>query len=172
MEELKVTISLSETTFLQLREIFGTPKPTRKKAPSAPAKQTPTKKAYRTYVAMTPEEYNTLQKEHGHTAANAMLDMLDNYKGSSGKTYKSDYRAILSWVVDKYKKANGHGKAEAGFEGKATPKCEKCGVGESVGRYEGGQRLCPACWPNAARNAAHVQNLIGGALKSIPKEGD
>ncbi len=28
-----------------------------------------------------------------------MLDILDNYKDASGKTYKSDYRAVLSWVV-------------------------------------------------------------------------
>lgn len=33
-----------------------------------------------------------------------VLRLLDNYKGSSGKSYKSDYRAILNWVVDKAQK--------------------------------------------------------------------
>ncbi len=27
--------------------------------------------------------------------------MLDNYKGASGKRYKSDYRAILNWVPER-----------------------------------------------------------------------
>ena len=31
-----------------------------------------------------------------------MIQILDNYKGANGKKYKSDYRAILNWVVDKY----------------------------------------------------------------------
>jgi hypothetical protein len=30
-----------------------------------------------------------------------LVEILDNYKGSTGKKYKSDYRAILSWCVDK-----------------------------------------------------------------------
>lgn len=40
------------------------------------------------------------------------VEVLDNYKGSTGKKYKSDYRAILSWVVDKYKEK--HNKAAPG----------------------------------------------------------
>ena len=31
-----------------------------------------------------------------------MIEILDNYKGAKGKRYKSDYRAILTWVVDRY----------------------------------------------------------------------
>mgnify|MGYP006901990299 FL=1 len=27
------------------------------------------------------------------------IEILDNYKGATGKTYKSDYRAILNWVI-------------------------------------------------------------------------
>lgn len=32
-----------------------------------------------------------------------MIEILDNYKGSKNKKYASDYRAILNWVVDRYK---------------------------------------------------------------------
>ena len=41
-----------------------------------------------------------------------MITVLDNYKGQSGKTYKSDYRAILNWVVERVQeefKKNGGG---------------------------------------------------------------
>jgi hypothetical protein len=31
-----------------------------------------------------------------------MINILSNYKGSTGKKYKSDYRTILNWVVDRY----------------------------------------------------------------------
>jgi hypothetical protein len=31
-----------------------------------------------------------------------MIEILDNYKGSKGRMYKDDYRAILSWVVNKF----------------------------------------------------------------------
>ena len=32
----------------------------------------------------------------------AMIDILNNYKGSKGKKYKSDYLTIRGWVKDKY----------------------------------------------------------------------
>ena len=35
-------------------------------------------------------------------ATKRMIEILDNYKGSSGKKYSSDYRAILNWVVGRY----------------------------------------------------------------------
>lgn len=31
-----------------------------------------------------------------------IIELLDNYKGANGRKYKNDYRAILSWVIDKY----------------------------------------------------------------------
>ena len=33
-----------------------------------------------------------------------MVKKLDDYKAASGRTYKSDYRAILNWVVGEYRK--------------------------------------------------------------------
>ena len=55
------------------------------------------------YVTMTNAEYEKLVSTYGKVFADQCITELDNYKGSKGKKYKSDYRAILSWVVDKLK---------------------------------------------------------------------
>ena len=55
------------------------------------------------FVSMTNAEYDKLVSTYGKEFADQCITDLDNYKGSSGKKYKSDYRAILSWVVDKVK---------------------------------------------------------------------
>lgn len=59
-------------------------------------------------VLLSKEEYEKLIKNYGVEDTKKMIEILDNYKLSSGKKYKSDYRAILNWVVgrlkeDKYK---------------------------------------------------------------------
>ncbi|MBY9081232.1 hypothetical protein KIH86_24095 [Paenibacillus sp. HN-1] len=51
------------------------------------------------FVSLTQDEYDKLQTEHGEERVKRMIEVLDNYKGSSGKKYSSDYRAILNWVV-------------------------------------------------------------------------
>lgn len=58
---------------------------------------------YNDFVFMTEEEYGKLVAELGESGAKECIDILNNYKGSKGKTYKSDYLAIRSWVIDKYK---------------------------------------------------------------------
>lgn len=58
---------------------------------------------YADLVAMTNVEYEKLVSTYGKSFADKCIDVLDNYKGSSGKKYENDYRAILSWVVDKVK---------------------------------------------------------------------
>lgn len=62
------------------------------------------KKSYGDYVKMTEREYKSLVEKVGQIGADACIEKLNNYKGSSGKTYKSDYMAILNWVVDDIKK--------------------------------------------------------------------
>ena len=57
---------------------------------------------YAECVTLTRDEYAKLCAEHTEDGAKRMIEMLDNYKGSKGKRYKSDYKAILNWVVDKY----------------------------------------------------------------------
>lgn len=61
------------------------------------------KKPYAEYVTMNEPEYRKLVDEYGLAQTLEMVGILNNYKGSTGKTYKDDYRAILSWVVDKVK---------------------------------------------------------------------
>lgn len=63
-----------------------------------------TKKAYATFVQMEEAEYAKLVEEFGESAAGKMVEVLSNYKGASGKTYKSDYLAIRNWVVGRVKK--------------------------------------------------------------------
>lgn len=58
------------------------------------------------FVYMTNAEYEKLVSTHGKDFADQCIQILDNYKGSSGRKYKDDYRAILSWVVDKVKAKN------------------------------------------------------------------
>jgi len=61
---------------------------------------------YAEFVSMTEEEHKKLIAEYGNEAVKKMIGILDNYKGSLGKKYKSDYRAILSWVVSEVKKTS------------------------------------------------------------------
>lgn len=60
------------------------------------------KNNYGEFVTLTSDEYSKLVEEFGENATKRMIQILDNYKGANGKKYKSDYRAILNWVVDKY----------------------------------------------------------------------
>lgn len=63
------------------------------------ATKKPEKIKYAEFVSMTEEEYQKLLKKYGEPMVKRMVEVLDNYKGSKGKTYKDDYRAILNWVV-------------------------------------------------------------------------
>lgn len=77
----------------------------------------PEKKNYAEFVRMTEAEYQKLIEGYGEEKTKRMIQVLDNYKGSKGKTYTSDYRAILSWVADRVneeierKGGNAHGWA-------------------------------------------------------------
>lgn len=66
---------------------------------------------------MTNAEYEKLVSTHGKDFTDQCIEKLDNYKGSSNKKYASDYRAILSWVVDDLKcKQKGLKKPEEKIE--------------------------------------------------------
>lgn len=62
------------------------------------------KLSYAEFVNMSKTEYQKLINSYGEKFTQECINTLDNYKGSSGKKYKSDYRAILSWVVNEVKK--------------------------------------------------------------------
>ncbi|MBW6490985.1 MAG: DUF4373 domain-containing protein [Lentimicrobium sp.] len=71
-------------------------------------------------VLLSEEEYRSLVATNGEPGAKRIIEILDNYKGSSGKKYKSDYKAILSWVIDRYNKENyGNPKQYSSLAGKA-----------------------------------------------------
>jgi hypothetical protein len=62
----------------------------------------PEKIKYADFVSLTNDEYSSLVAKLGEDGAKRCIEILDNYKGATGKKYKSDYRAILNWVVQRY----------------------------------------------------------------------
>lgn len=82
---------------------------------------------YAEFVSMTEEEYGKLIEKYGEAKTKRAIEILDNYKGSKGKTYKNDYRAILSWVIERteeeFSKRGGgnHGEQQAGSVGGFKP---------------------------------------------------
>lgn len=72
-----------------------------KERKKAARKKEPPKKKYGEFVQMTQEEYEKLVVKYGDQKVKRMVEVLDNYKGANGKTYKSDYRAILNWVAER-----------------------------------------------------------------------
>lgn len=103
-------IPAPESTQSKVKESKG--KKSKVKKEETPA---PDKIAFAEFVHMKQSEYDTLVEKHGKAATDKLIEVLDNYKGANKKKYDSDYRAILSWVVDKVKKENPHlfRKAEA-----------------------------------------------------------
>lgn len=56
---------------------------------------------YSDFVSLSKTEYEKLVEKHGEKATESMIEILNNYKASKGKSYKSDYHAILNWVVSR-----------------------------------------------------------------------
>lgn len=79
------------------------------------------------FVRLKQTEYDKLVKEYGKAATEKFIEVLNNYKGANGKTYKSDYLAILNWVVERVKKNHPTlFKKEETFE-HGNPFAEYCG---------------------------------------------
>lgn len=68
------------------------------------------KNTYGECVKLSDGEVEKLKAEFGQVGLTKMITILDNYKGSSGKKYVSDYKAILSWVVKRYQDEQGQTK--------------------------------------------------------------
>ena len=66
---------------------------------------------YAPEVLLTEREFGQLASAYGEEGAKWMVRKLDDYKAARGTTYKSDYRAILNWVVKEYQKQKQHEKA-------------------------------------------------------------
>ena len=82
-----------------------------------PKKATVPKVEYAEFVSMTEEEHQKLIDQYGPEMTARFIEELDNYKGSSGKMYKSDYRAILKWVVKKVTEESGRDSRTGGSTG-------------------------------------------------------
>lgn len=78
--------------------------PDKPKKPKKVAKKKVEKKQYAEYVSLKEEEYQKLVDGYGQAAADKFVEELNLYKGSTGKTYKSDYMTILNWVTEKVEK--------------------------------------------------------------------
>jgi len=59
---------------------------------------------YAENILLKKKEYEKLCKDSPEPAVGKMIEVLDLYKGSNGKKYKSDYMAILNWVKTKVEK--------------------------------------------------------------------
>lgn len=66
--------------------------------------------AFAEHVHMTQEEMDRLTEEFGQEGAGGMVEMLNAYKGASGKCYRSDYMAIRSWVIKRWREEQASGR--------------------------------------------------------------
>jgi len=65
-------------------------------------KNQPKKIKFADFVSLTNDEHSSLVAKLGEEGTKRCIEILDNYKGSTGRKYKSDYRTILNWVVQRY----------------------------------------------------------------------
>lgn len=98
-----------------------------------PAPKPAKKIKYADFVSMTNDEHSSLVAKVGEAGAARCIEILDNYKGANGKTYKSDYRAILNWTVGRYREELAKSAPPRSSGGKT----DTLGVLESM-LYEGG----------------------------------
>jgi len=57
------------------------------------------KSTYKESIKLTDEEHEKLKDKFGDSILEVMLEKLNNWKVSKGKTYKSDYHALVGWVA-------------------------------------------------------------------------
>ncbi len=105
--------------------------PKRKEEKRKEKKLSEDKNQYADTVFLTEEEYQKLIQGYGEDGTKRLIEILDNYKGSSGKKYASDYKAILNWVVGRYKeetqKQSPLSNQRARSPGRDPNKCETTG---------------------------------------------
>ena len=97
------------------------------------------------FVSMLPEEYQKLIDEHGQELTDKFVEKLNLYKGSSGKTYKSDYLAIKSWVIDEILKVKNNPLKDNGIKGKAYHCYKSFGAGGCFNNYRANDEMCITC---------------------------
>lgn len=113
VEEIPAEPSHASSTATNLFGDDITPEPAKPK-PQRPKK--PQKHRYAPEVLLTETEYQTLVSKYGEAGARWMIEKLDGYKAARGMTYKSDYRAILNWVVKEYLKEANYGRTTTNWQ--------------------------------------------------------
>lgn len=76
-------------------------------------------------VYLSKKEIEALQRKYGEPAYRWMVQKLSHYKGSHGKVYESDYRAILNWVVKAYEEEKKKGSFRASVPRSPSPSAEE-----------------------------------------------
>jgi hypothetical protein len=82
------------------QEYIGAPQADAPSSPKQPKTKREQKTEYAADVRMAEEEYGKLVAQYGKESTDAFIEKLSTYKGATGKKYKSDYLAILNWVID------------------------------------------------------------------------
>lgn len=65
-------------------------------------------------VSIDDEQYESLVATYGQKQTDDMIKHLSAFKSATGKTYESDYDAIIYWVVDWYEKRRKKGRGKTG----------------------------------------------------------
>lgn len=104
-ENQGVVVSAAETMQKLSRNTAETMSETRqsKEKKSKEKESKEKKKLYGEFVELLDSEYQSLVQKYDEPFTLKCIETLDNYKGATGTTYKSDYRAILNWVVERVK---------------------------------------------------------------------
>lgn len=77
---------------------------TKPKTQGTPKLKPDAKHPYADFVSLTNDEHSSLVAKYGEPGTQRMIEILNNFKGQNDTKYKSDYRAILNWVVERYEK--------------------------------------------------------------------
>jgi hypothetical protein len=85
------------------------------------------KEYYADAVALTTTEYNKLVTRAGERVAKACIEKLSAWKLSKGATYKSDYHAILTWVLGAVTGQKGGAIPAPKAAPASGPPCPECG---------------------------------------------
>jgi hypothetical protein len=79
-------------------------------------------------VKLTEEEHSKLISRLGEIKTRDLIDRLDNYKESTGKSYKSDYATILNWHRREVKDESGANKSDGGTKTEGDDLAKRAGV--------------------------------------------
>jgi len=91
----------------------------------------PPKISFKEFVNLTQDEYDKLVEFIGKEQTEEMIESLNNFKGSTGKKYVSDYHTIRQWVnrdkkegkTSKVTSPSNRKKAETAFQFQKSDSC-------------------------------------------------